>query len=72
MLLGSPARCWLLLSSFAAFLSAAIAEDVIIQSTAPEIVYSPPACNASVSTCQSAWCVTALNMLSGTDRGTCA
>ncbi|EPT02922.1 hypothetical protein FOMPIDRAFT_1058906 [Fomitopsis schrenkii] len=55
MLLGPPARCWLLLSSFAAYLLAVAAEDVTIQSTAPEIVYSPPACNVTVSTCQSAW-----------------
>ncbi|KZT68714.1 hypothetical protein DAEQUDRAFT_317870 [Daedalea quercina L-15889] len=55
MLLGPPMRCWLLFLLFTLFRATVVAGNVTIQSTAPEIVYSPPACNATASTCQSAW-----------------
>ncbi|TFY50687.1 hypothetical protein EVJ58_g10932 [Rhodofomes roseus] len=61
MLVGPPARCWLLVCTTVVLsLRVAVrAENVTIQSTAPEIVYSPPACNASTSSCDSAWQVLA-------------
>ncbi|KAH9930243.1 uncharacterized protein B0H18DRAFT_873108 [Fomitopsis serialis] len=57
MLVGSSARCWLLLVCLAVLCAAALAENVTIQSTASEIAYSPPACNTTAASCESAWYV---------------